>query len=733
MFAELTRRDFLKKTGILGTALALSGCGGRRAEERLIPYLRTPEEQLAGNFTEYASTCQECPAGCGILVRTMGGRAHKIEGNPRHPVNQGALCARGQASLQGLYNPDRTPGPRSRQDDSWSSVSWDEAVERLGQALADAAGAGGGRVAVYGGQLPDHLYRVAALLLANTGGGTPLVWNLDRAASGESHLLAVTEQVFGQRRLPLFNVGAADAVFSFNASFLETWLSPVHYSRGYGQMRRGDGRGFLLQIESRLSLTGASADRWLPVPPGRESEVALVFGRIILDERLASPDRPAGVDAVFQNVQGREIASSLGLDFENLVRLARIFAGARSPLALPGGGLGGHANATGAYGVVFALNLLVGAHTRALGVAASVPDEQFQPVEVVSSFADVRAFVDKMRGGGFDVLLVLDGDPVHDLPGAMDFRAALDQVPLVVDFSSFPTDTAERSHLHLPGHHFLESWGYRIPKPGTSLQTVSSQQPVVQPLLDTRAPADVLLAAARAAGGGVAGELPWETEVDLLRESVALLAAKPAGSVLTADPEAFFARWQQFGGWWSTEEEPRPEGAPSVPALADPRPGLPAEDRTRPFALHVFSHLLLGEGRGANKPWLQEVPDPMTSVMWESWIEIGLQVAEELELETGDLVEVASAASTLEVPVYVHRGLGPDMVALPLGQGHTAYGRYAAERGVNAGNLLVMNDVPDTGELAWAGTRVSLRKTGRSTTLCRLEGSESTAKPTGVW
>jgi anaerobic selenocysteine-containing dehydrogenase len=730
MFAELTRRDFLKKTGILTTALALSGCGGRRTEERLVPYLRTPENQLAGVFTEYASTCADCGAGCGIIVRTMGGRAHKIEGNPRHPVNQGALCARGQSGLQALYNPDRLQGPQQREGDRWSSISWDEAATRLGEAVQ---GAGGG-VAAYGGRVSDHLYRVASLFLEGAGADPPVVWSLSRAAAGENLLLALSEEMFGERRLPVFDVGAAEVVFSFGAGFLESWLSPVFYARGYGQMRRRDqSRGFVLQVEPRLSLTGANADQWLAVPAGREGEMALVFGRIILDERLESPDAPEGVQQVFADVPARQLTTEMGLPWDTVVQLARRFGAARSALALPGGGLTGQANAEGALGAVMALNLLVAAHTQALRLSPPPPDTSLEPVEVVSSFGEVRQLVERMQNAEVQVLLVLDGSPAHDLPGALGFRQALEQVPLVVDFSPFPTDTSARSHLHLPGPTYLEAWGYRIPHPGTSLPTVSSQQPVVPPLWNTRSTVDVLLAAARAAGGDVGGRLTWENEAALLREAVAPLAGAPTGSIVTDDEDAFFARFQQFGGWWATDSEPEAAEAPSVPANIDAQLPQGRQDSERRYLLQVFPHLLLDDGRGANRPWLQEVPEPMTSVMWESWIEVGPQLARELELEKGDIVEVSSGSATLRVPVFVHPGLPPDMVAMPLGQGHTAYGRYAAGRGVNAADLLELGEVGDTGELAFAETRVSVEKTGDSTRLCRLEGSDSTTMPTGVW
>jgi anaerobic selenocysteine-containing dehydrogenase len=756
VFGEFTRREFFKKAGILGTALALSGCGGSRAEHILVPFLNSPEEEVAGVFSYYASLCRMCPAGCGIMAKTMGGRVQKIEGNPRHPLNQGRLCPRGQAGLQVLYNPDRLTGAGTRTNGRgtpFQATSWDEGVKRLTAALKTASAAGPDRVAVYGGQLPDQLYRVAALLLAGLAGSTvklppvpvpsavrlPVVWNLQRACDGDRLLRRAMDGLWGEPGLPLFDMGAADVVVSFSADLFETWLSPVYFGRGYGALRRrGDtGRGYFVQIQPRLSVTGVSADEWLAPPPGREAEVALVLGRVILDEKLASPQRPAGIDAFFDGVDSRALSADLGLRFESLVRLARLFGRAAAPLAIPGGGLGAHRNADAAVNAVLALDLLVGAQGRTLSLSPAAPSPDLAPTERVSPFSEVQSLVADMAKGAVDVLLVLDGDPVHDLPAALGFRQAAAKVPLIVDFSSLPTDTGEEvADLRLPSPTYLETWGYQVPQPGSNVATLGGQQPVVRQLYDTRSPVDVLLAAAKGVGGATAQLLPWDSEVALIKQSVAALEGRPDASILTPDPTAFYIRWQQFGGWWSTQAE-KPPGEPKIPekgplalGQTQTQPGVSSGGRT--FLLHIYPSMFLGEGRGANLPWLQVGADTMTTVMWGSWIELNPSVAADIGVKTGDVVKVTSAVGSVEVPVYVYPGIGPDTVAMPLGQGHAHSGRYASKRGVNAADLLTVVTVDGAGELAWGDTVVTLEKTGRSATLARLEGSESTMLPEGL-
>ncbi len=280
------RRDFLKLAGI-GAAGALSGCA-QPTTDRLIPYLIAPDNILPGVATWYASTCRECPAGCGVLVKTREGRVIKLEGNPAHPVNQGALCARGQAALQGLYNPDRIAGPMAKEGGAWKPISWDEALkrasEKLGQAVHDHRG-----VAVITENATGSFERLARDW-AKAAGGSHLVYE---PFSFES-LREANRRTFGVSAVPHFDFARAHMVVSFGADFLETFGSPVAQARGFAAMRARPESGFFVAVEPRLSLTGANADQWVAVRPGGEMALALGMARVILVEGLGAGDKSLG-------------------------------------------------------------------------------------------------------------------------------------------------------------------------------------------------------------------------------------------------------------------------------------------------------------------------------------------------------------------------------------------------------------------------------------------------------
>jgi anaerobic selenocysteine-containing dehydrogenase len=237
----------------------------------------------------------------------------------------------------------------------------------------------------------------------------------------------------------------------------------------------------------------------------------------------------------------------------------------------------------------------------------------------------------------------------------------------------------------------------------------------MRPLYDTRATVDVLLALARDLQGAVAKALPWPNEVEFLKEMMGAWRQETSA-------EAFWSSVRRQGGIWSETPETRTLSVSSVPAPVVPT--APRADPEYPYHLHLYPSLTLFDGRGANKPWLQETPDPMTTVSWQTWIEINPNTAEQLGVKDNDVVLVASPAGEVEAIVYVFHGIGEGVVGMPVGRGHEDCGRYAAGHGSNPVRLLSAQTDEETGALTWAATRVKIVPTGRRHPLARLESAE---------
>jgi len=729
MGKRISRRNFLKVSAATGATTVLVGytLDIRPYRRTLEPPLRSPEEALPGEAVWYASTCGQCPAGCGIVVRIIEGRARKIEGNPEHPLNHGRLCARGQAGLQALYNPDRFPGPvrqSSRGSRDFRAMYWNDALDLLTDNLRYADP---GTVAFLGGIMPDSLYDMATRFMKASGSPSPVVYDLLSALEGRTTLAAANEALFGAAVLPVFDVDRAQVVFSFGANFLETWLSPVFYGRSYGHMRQGklSGRGYMVQFESRMSMTAASADEWVPIKPSTGGQVALAIGRIMADRK-----RAGDTAALYKDVSVGDIAEASGVSAEQLGRLARIFAHSDHALAIPGGVLAGHSNGREAVRAVQALNVAVGnlGKPGGLFLSPAVPADSLVTTSVPSSFSDVQALTERMKNGQVQVLMVHGANPVFELPESTGFREALGQVPFIVSFAPFADETAVQSDLILPDHTYLESWGYRFVAAGGERPIVSAQQPVVQPLHNTRSTAEVLLALAKRLGGAEAKALPWDSIRAYLRDTVGALQSVP-GSLHAPTTDAFIEKWQAHGGWWTVQEASR---VPKVTkealssALAVPTTEFAGDGQNYPFYLLPYPSMALSDGRGANQPFLQEAPDPMTTVAWNNWVEINPKTAAELKVTTGDIVKVTSPQGDIKLSVYVYPGIRPDTVAIPVGQGHSDYGRFAQGRGSNVMDLLAPLTEKAGGALAWAATRVKITPTGQRATpmLARTESAE---------
>jgi molybdopterin-containing oxidoreductase family iron-sulfur binding subunit len=704
--SDFDRREFLKLIGVGAGAAAASGCTD--PVEKLIPYVVQPEEITPGVPVIYASTCQECPVGCGLHVRTREGRPIKLEGNPDHPINRGALCARGQAGIGRTFHLDRYRAPQRRgANGDFEDVSWEEAT----QLLADKLRAAAGKTAILGGETGPTLGALIDTWLAAIGGGERVVYE----PFAHEALEAAAQSVFGVASRPIFDLSDTDLVIDFGSDCLGTGTSPVEHARQLMAARdaaKGEAgtAARLVYVGPRQDETASSADEWLAAAPGSEGILALALARVAFDAARARGQSVGGDrDALARVLSGFDadaIAARSGVSARAIRRLGEAMLDAKRPVALPPGVALTSRRATATSAAVLILNAVVGA----VGETVRIPPPSQAPGGV-ASFRDVVRLIDAMKSGDVSVLLIHGTNPVYSLPPAAGFEAALEQVDFVVSFASVRDETSQRADLILPDHTPIESWGDAEPRPGVR----SLVQPTIRPIFDTRALGDALLDVGRAMGDAVAAKLPTGSFRGVLEAAWSdtdWRAALARGGVF--DSPAFDAPVPVSSGVTRLEfKEPQLEGDGEFVLLPVPSP-------------------LLGDGRGANLPWLQETPDPITKITWQSWAEISSATAQSLGIGVGDVVSIETKFGAIEVPVWPRGGIRDDVVAVAIGQGHTV-GTYASlandgapgvERGARVISVLpALTD--ESGGRAWLSANASVAPTGRYQRLPFTQGTDN--------
>jgi molybdopterin-containing oxidoreductase family iron-sulfur binding subunit len=682
---SMNRRDFFKIVATTGATAAAAGC--QQATEQILPLVVPNEHLVPGVAAWFATVCRECPAGCGVLARNRDGRVVKLEGNPDHPVNRGSLCARGQAALQGLYHPDRFIGPQRREGDAFRALGWQDALKLLSDKLAAVRGQ------------PRALAVVSQLESGSLGGlldrwiqafgGRPRV---TLEPFGYEAIRAANRATFGRDAVPYHAFEDAEVILSFGADFLETWISNSQAARGFARAHTfRDGKaGTFIHVEPRQSLTASNADEWVRNAPGTETAVALAVLRLMLDGGALADKRFA--EAV-RAIEPRKVAEDSVVPLETLQRIAKAFAGARPGLAVGGGVAVTGSQATS---LQIAVNLLNAAAGNVGKTVRFGPDHAYGRV---TPYADVVKLVQAMAAGEIEVLVLGPGvNPAFTLPGGLKAGEAIAKVPFVVSFANVPDETTALAHMVLPDTHWLESWGDYAPHEGV----LGLMQPTMKPVRDARPLGDVLLAAGRAALGTEEGKgpLPWPTFEQYLKSVWEPLVKGQWEAAL------------QQGGVWRdvapASVTPKIERVDGAAAKLDG-----AGDG---LALLPYPSLRFYDGRSATRSWLQEVPDPMTQVAWDPWVELNTDTAARLGIRRGDVVRVTSPHGAIELPAYPSPSIHPGAVAIPIGHRYAPYHvrlKYVpALAGGNPMALLPAAPDPTSGAPAFLSVKVTLAGTG---------------------
>ncbi len=728
---KLSRREFMTLAGGSTVGAVIFTACGVPADELLVEApLDLPEDLVNGIDSWFATTDD---SGLGVIVRVMEGRAKKIAGNPDYPVNVGKHAVHADSALQALYHPDRVDVPMRRRakGQPLTPISWDEANSLIQRWMSDADG----NLRIVTNPVRGGDARIAGDVASAFNGKLMF---FDPLEQGVLHRSIKT--VFNQDRIPEFDIANANTVMSFGADWLGTWLSPVRYGTKYGDFRGGDHRGFMMHAESRMSMTAAAADQWLTVNPGYEGDLAISIASVIVSEADSLHVPPENVEAYTANIPDGElnkwapetVAEKVGVPADRIREAARRFASEGPSIAFGGGSAGAQTNGVFNLTAVYALNILAGTVGEKGGIQFNPAGPQGLPDSATgASFEDWEKELSHWRAGNVKTVITRGVDLVHGLPRSVDAGGALDGVENVIAFTGVLDESSEHANLVLPENSYLENWGLDVPEPAPGYEVVGLRQPVVNApldgetrarLYDSRSFLDTLLEAA-------GPQAPVDSVKDFVDDTVGELYATGRGSVMAGDPKLFKNGVLQRGGWWdvnATTTTNAPSSIPSPIAKAA-GPGLSGWDERvegRVFTVVPFAHQSILDGRNASTPWAQSTPDPITTVAWATWAEINFDKAKDMGISEGQWIKVRTTVGEITVQAYPHPGISPNVIAIPVGQGHHEGigGRYAEDRGENILNILVDKKESETGALAWAATRATVSKSSGKKDLPKFEG-----------
>ncbi len=689
------RRDFMRLFSA-SSVFAATSCV-RRPVEKAVPYVNQPIDQAVGVPTYYASTCNECSAGCGVVVKTREGRPVKIEGNPENPISQGATCAVGQATLQALYHPERRKAPRILKSASWFETEWGNWEKELAKSLQ-----GKTRVGILTNGSTGHRHEFYRRFLNHIGSSENYLYTYE-SNSLISATIAAHKIAFGVEAMPRPELRKSEVIVGIGSDFLEIGLSPVYNSKGFSESQtfKGGKMGRFVQFESTLSQTGARAHERHVIPAGHEIAVALLLTRHLLamDTSKGSASERLEIKQVLDtNASFLDQAYEVvGIDRATFDTLAADLIKTPSVI-LCGGSYGFDENATALQLVAIMANTLIGAYGETLFL-----NKGWMVAPVKSG--DTARFI--AEAGSLDALIVIDSNPAFSMPQSWGVADLLKKIPLVVSLQVLPNETDEFATFVGNMHHYLESWGDEQPVAGFW----SARQPAVRPAFGSKQAEDVLLWLA----ASLQKPMGYADYREYLKQQWGSIHQGLAGQV---EFNTFFdaVLRRGFSGKLDSQTVRSMSGVSSAFKLTQP-----ANEATM-----LISHmdLRLRDGKGSMLPILQEVGDSMTTIAWDSYVAMNPNRAKKEGLKINDVVKVSTPAGSYEAAVYPLPGLHHNVIVTPRGNGHKA-GISKVTDGIGTNPLVVYAKRSDaiSGDPVTSVQAVSIEKTGKRFALAKMQKS----------
>jgi molybdopterin-containing oxidoreductase family iron-sulfur binding subunit len=667
----VARRHFLK---LMGASLALAGLTActRQPAEKIVPYVRQPEEIVPGRPLYFATAMTLGGVATGLLVESHEGRPTKIEGNPLHPGSLGATDIFAQAAILDLYDPDRSQTLLNLGE----IRPWPRFLGAIRSMLLAQGPLGGSglRILTETVSSPTLAAQIRDLL-ARYPSARWHQWD----AAGDDNARAGARLAFGRYVGHQYHFENADIVLALDADFLFRGPGCLRYTRDFSARRRPEaaaGMSRLYAIESTPSSTGARADHRLPMRP-RDIEVAA---------RLIAAG--VGVTALSSDTAST-LSESARRWIDAVVRDLRARRGRGLVLA-------GEGQPPSVHALTHAMNAALA--NSGTTVVYTDPVEA-EPTDQLQS---LRALTADMTAGRVDALLILGGNPVYTAPADLQFAAEMSKVPFCAHLSPYEDETSALCHWHIPEAHFLESWSDARAYDGT----VSIVQPLIVPLYDGKSAHELIAATS---------DRPGRSGYDIVRDywmqnSGVDVNRTPAGNPSVSEFEGAWRQWLHDG------VVPNTAFTPAAIPLAAGGPAIPDEPRSSTdLDLTFRNDPSVLDGRFANNGWLQELPKPITKLTWDNAVLVSPATAARLMGEyaetfeggelVSDVVEIRHRGRAVRGPLFVVVGHADDCVTVHMGYGRTRGGRHAAGAGFNA-HAIRTTDEP------WFGTGVEIVRTG---------------------
>jgi molybdopterin-containing oxidoreductase family iron-sulfur binding subunit len=666
---SVSRRGFLK---VMGASMAMAGMTGcvKLPLEPIVPYVRQPEEVIPGRPMFYATAMTLGGYASPLLVESHLGRPTKIEGNDRHPASLGGTDIFAQASILGMYDPDRSQSVVSLGDQrSWQSFITAIRGPLTAQKALQGAGIRILTPTISSPTLADQLRNFLKIY-------PQAKWHVYEPVNRDN-VLEGAKLAFGQPVETRYDFEKADVIVSLDADFLYAGFpGNVRYIRDFAKRRNPDGKMNRLYVfESTMTSTGAKADhRWSM----RAAEVAAVATRLAENQFINAATSPNG------SIAG-DIPGSLGTIVQELL------ANRGTSLVIAGDGQG-----TETHAMAHAMNHVLG------NVGATV--FQTDPVDAnpINQTESIKDLVSDIHAGKVDLLVILGGNPAYDAPADLDFANVLKngKVPLRVHLGLYQNETAELCQWHINQAHELEAWGDARAYDGTACII----QPLIAPLYNGKSASEFV---ALLSGQSDA------TGYDLVRT---YWQKQHAG----ADFEALWRRSLHDGWIEGTTYAPKAMALKSTSLR-----GTTFSDASRgAIELNIRRDPTIYDGQFSNNGWLQELPKPMTKLTWDNAVLIGPKMAERLQIKVEDVVELELNGKKVTGPVWIQAGHPDNSVTVTLGYGRRRAGRVGTAQGFDAYALR-------TTAAPWIATGLQIRKTGETYKLASTQGYQTMDTPDG--